>query len=106
MFEGIPVEGLVGIGAFIGSMILLALVHGVSSAVQSAQASRREAARLVTELNALVSAVGRASTAPKGPGTLPSPRPVRRRRIRRGAARGPALTGPRQPYGPGSMARS
>ncbi|MEQ8745396.1 hypothetical protein [Pyruvatibacter sp.] len=102
MFEALPIEGLIGIGAFVVSIILLALIHGVSSAVQSAQASRREAARLVDQLSALMSAIDRSGTDPKGPAGAPSPRPVKRRRAV-AARRAPANTKKR--YGPRSMAQ-
>lgn len=104
MFQELPIEALIGVGAFVFALVLLALIHGVSSAVQSAQASRREAARLVGELNALVAAVDNGK-GPKGSGTGGgSPKPVRRRRVVGG--RRPAPDGGRKlPYGPRSMAR-
>jgi hypothetical protein len=103
MFEGVPVEGLIGIGAFIGSIILLALIHGVSAAVQNAQASRREAAKLVTHLSNMVSAADGKNSGPKGPGPAGSPRPVRRRRVV-SAQKSAARPADRTSYGPRSMA--
>lgn len=103
MFEGVPVEGMIGVGAFIGSMVLLALIHGVNAAVQNAQASRREAARLVTHLSNLVSATDGKSTGPKGPGSSGSPRPVRRRKVV-SAQKSTSRPAERAPYGPRSMA--
>lgn len=103
MFEGVPVEGLIGIGAFIGSIILLALIHGVSAAVQNAQASRREAAKLVSHLSNLVSSGDGANSGPKGPGPAGSPRPVRRRKVVSAQKSAPKPAG-RAPYGPRSMA--
>lgn len=108
MFEGLPLEAMIGVGAFILSMVLLALIHGVSSAVATARESRREAARLVEELNALVGAVEKGA-GPRAPGTPGAPRPLRRRKQGgrhtgngRKVVPGPA---PKQPYGPRSLAR-
>lgn len=103
MFEGVPVEGLIGIGAFIGSMILLALIHGVSAAVQNAQASRREAAKLVNQLSSLVSTNDGQNNGPKGPGPAGSPRPIRRRKVV-SAQKSAARPADRTSYGPRSMA--
>lgn len=103
MFEGVPVEGLIGVGAFIGAIVLISLIHGVNAAVQNAQASRREAAQLVTHLSSLVSSADGNKRGPKGPGIAPSPRPVRRRKVVSASKSAPRGTD-RQPYGPRSMA--
>lgn len=105
MFEGIPVEGLIGIGLFIGSIVLLSLIHGVNTAVQNAQASRREAARLVDHLSTLVTHASGGAGTTKGASLAASPRPVRRRKVvsARKSAHG---TSGRQPYGPQSAANS
>ncbi len=104
MFEGVPVEGLIGVGVFIGAIVLISLIHGVNTAVQNAQASRREAARLVTHLSTLVSSADGGKTGPKGSGVTPSPRPVRRRKVV-SASKAASHGNIRQPYGPKSMAR-
>ena len=104
MFQELPFEAVIGVGAFIFSLVLLALIHGVASAVESAKASRREAARLVGELNALVAAVDRNGRGgPQGGAGGGSPKPVRRRRVVGGQRAAPGQ-GRRQPYGPRSMA--
>jgi len=105
MVDGLPLEALIGIGAFILSLLLLALIHGVSSAVSSARQSRREAARLLDEVNALVGAVEK-GPGPKSPGSPGSPRPVRRKSgVGRRAGASKAMPAPKQPYGPRSLAR-
>jgi|GEM_PF-3841812 len=105
MFEGMPVEGLIGIAAFVGAILLLSLIHGINSAVQNAQASRREAARLVDHLNSLVASVEGKSKGPQGPGGSKgaAPRPVRRRKVVR-AAPDAARTATKPGYGPRAMA--
>lgn len=63
MFESLPLEGWIGIGGFVAAIVILALVHSIHSAVQSAHASRREADKLVTELKAVLLTAGHAVSA-------------------------------------------
>lgn len=95
-------EGVIGISAFIVAMILLALVHGVTRAIQNAQASRQEAQKLVGKLSELVTAVeGKGPAGPGGPAA--SQRPVKRRRVVAGRTASPRRGG-KTPYGPRNMA--
>ncbi len=95
-------EGVIGISAFIVAMILLALVHGVTRAIQNAQASRQEAQKLVGKLSELVTAVeGKGPAGPSGPAA--SQRPVKRRRVVTGRTMTSGRGG-KTPYGPRNMA--
>ncbi|MGD1934286.1 MAG: hypothetical protein ACFB0Z_07220 [Candidatus Phaeomarinobacter sp.] len=99
MFEGVPVEGLIGVGVFIGSIVVLSLIHGVNAAVQNARASRREAARLVDHLSALASDASGGVKQAHGSGLAASPRPVRKRKVV-SARKSEQGTSGRQSYGP------